>query len=214
MQLRLRVLHLSIVVAALEETRRLLVQYRDDILVKLQGRGSHLCRDRAFDGVAHGAGLGTAAGQQQALTGFENRADTHRYGQPGHRLFAAEKPNYIFQRLTIEQGLSQSAVNGILKDSRGFLWFGTKDGLNRYDGYNFKIFRSDPSRSGNLTDNLIYCLAEDTEGNLWIGTQAGGFNRYDRKTERFEAYKPDRDSSQAETAGEIRAICPSPDGKL
>jgi ligand-binding sensor domain-containing protein/signal transduction histidine kinase len=93
-----------------------------------------------------------------------------------------------FHRLTVEQGLSQSTVSAILRDSKGFMWFGTADGLNRYDGYTFTVYRSDPLDSTSISDNWVWGLCEDKQGNLWIGTQAGGINRYDRVHDRFVRY--------------------------
>ncbi len=90
-----------------------------------------------------------------------------------------------FEHISVEQGLSQSTVNCILQDSLGFLWFGTPDGLNRYDGYNFKVYRHDSQNPNSLSDNHIMALAEDQEGVLWIATRGGGLNRYDRLTDTF-----------------------------
>lgn len=86
---------------------------------------------------------------------------------------SAQKP--CFEHLNISDGLSQSTVNAIIQDSRGFLWFGTKDGLNRYDGEHFKIFRHIPGREDGLGNNQIRSLAEDRNGDIWIGTNSGLF---------------------------------------
>jgi signal transduction histidine kinase/ligand-binding sensor domain-containing protein/DNA-binding response OmpR family regulator len=100
----------------------------------------------------------------------------------------AQDERIAFRHLTIADGLSQNAVQAILQDRRGFMWFGTKDGLNRYDGYQFVIFRHDPFDSTTLTDSDITALFEDQSGVLWVGTRVGGLNRLDRKTERFRSY--------------------------
>lgn len=84
-----------------------------------------------------------------------------------------------FRRLTIEDGLSQSTVVSQLQDHEGYLWFGTQDGLNRYDGYEFRVFRADPNQPGSLAGNRVYALFEDQEKTLWVGTN-GGLSRYDR----------------------------------
>ena len=75
------------------------------------------------------------------------------------------------------------------------MWFGTKDGLNRYDGYQFVVFRHDPFDSTSISDSEITAIFEDSRGRLWVGTRAGGVNRFDRARERFERVKagPSRD---------------------
>jgi PAS domain S-box-containing protein len=78
-----------------------------------------------------------------------------------------------FTHLTSEQGLSHDMVRCILQDSQGFMWFGTDDGLNKYDGYTFTIYRHRRSDPGSLLENTIYALYEDSAGTLWIGTSVG-----------------------------------------
>jgi PAS domain S-box-containing protein len=95
-----------------------------------------------------------------------------------------------FEHLTIEDGLSQNAGLVIFQDSHGYLWIGTQDGLNRYDGYTFKIFKHDPEDPNSLSHNAILAIAEDREGYLWIGTWGGGLNRFDPATETFVRYRP------------------------
>ncbi len=95
-----------------------------------------------------------------------------------------------FDHLNIEQGLSQSSVDVIFQDSRGFMWFGTQDGLNRYDGYTFKIYKPDPEVPESLSDGWITAIVEDAEGYLWIGTRQG-VNRFDPRLETFTHYNHD-----------------------
>jgi ligand-binding sensor domain-containing protein/AraC-like DNA-binding protein len=78
-----------------------------------------------------------------------------------------------FRHYQVEQGLSYNSVFGTLQDSKGFMWFATKDGLNRFDGYNFKIFKNDHSDSMSIGSNLTLCLYEDPQRTLWIGTSKG-----------------------------------------
>jgi signal transduction histidine kinase/ligand-binding sensor domain-containing protein/DNA-binding response OmpR family regulator len=91
-----------------------------------------------------------------------------------------------FKHLTTEDGLSQNAVFALYQDSRGFMWFGTKDGLNRYDGYSFTIYQHNPFDSTSISANYITALFEDRQGNLWIGTYDGGLNRFMRESEVFQ----------------------------
>ena len=74
---------------------------------------------------------------------------------------SSEYANLTFEHLSIEDGLSQITVHTILQDSTGFLWFGTKDGLNRYDGYSLTVFRHDPTDSNSISDNFIWSIIED-----------------------------------------------------
>ncbi|HSW54714.1 MAG TPA: two-component regulator propeller domain-containing protein, partial [Ignavibacteriaceae bacterium] len=99
--------------------------------------------------------------------------------------------NIPFSRLTTENGLSNSVVNCLLQDRTGFIWFGTDDGLNRFDGYEVKVYRSDPDNEFSLSENIIWALTEDHSGNLWIGTKSGGLNKYDPLTNKFEHWELD-----------------------
>ena len=98
---------------------------------------------------------------------------------------AADRPPFAppspmrFEHLSLEDGLSQNSVLAMLQDHRGFLWFGTQDGLNRYDGYTFTVFKNDPDDPNSLSLNSILALHEDDDGALWIGTWGGGLNRFD-----------------------------------
>lgn len=87
-----------------------------------------------------------------------------------------------YERLSTASGLSQSSVYKIIQDKKGFLWFATGDGLNRYDGHNFKIYRNDPSDPKTLSGSEIFTVAEDDEGNLWVGTRNSGLNKIELAT--------------------------------
>ena len=93
-----------------------------------------------------------------------------------------------FDHLNIEQGLSQSSILAIFQDSRGFMWFGTQDGLNRFDGYTIEVYKPDPDRPDYLSDRWITAILEDAEGYLWIGTRQGGLNRFDPQLGTFVHY--------------------------
>ncbi len=96
--------------------------------------------------------------------------------------------NIRFEHLSLEEGLSQSVVTSILQDRTGFLWIGTQDGLNRYDGYNFTIYKPDSTDPSSLSDRWITALTEDDEGYVWVGTRLGGLNRYNPVTGTFKHF--------------------------
>ncbi len=77
-----------------------------------------------------------------------------------------------FKQITSNEGLSQNFISAILQDKNGFMWFGTKDGLNRYDGYDFKVYRHDPLDINSLSGNFISSIFEDSKGRLWIGSNS------------------------------------------
>ena len=94
-----------------------------------------------------------------------------------------------FSQLTTRQGLSQSLVHCLIKDNKGLMWFGTQDGLNKYDGDNFTVYRHTAADSNSLTNNNIEAIIQaKSNGNLWIGTNGGGLNLYNRKTNSFKRY--------------------------
>ncbi len=106
----------------------------------------------------------------------------------------ASDNNIHFQHITINDGLSQNTVNCILQDSKGFMWFGTNDGLNRYDGYNYKVYKFDAEDVNSLSNNYIHSIIMDRSGIIWIGTYGGGLNRFDREKEQFVRYQVDPDN--------------------
>jgi ligand-binding sensor domain-containing protein/anti-sigma regulatory factor (Ser/Thr protein kinase) len=111
-----------------------------------------------------------------------------------------------FEHLSVERGLSHSAVNAILQDSKGFLWIGTRNGLNRYNGYSFTVYESDPRDSSTLLSDQILSLYEDHFRNIWIGTDEGGLYRYDRSKNSFKRYCYDSGNPSSMTGNRISAI--------
>ena len=99
----------------------------------------------------------------------------------------------IFKHLTVEDGLSNSSVIAILQDSRGFIWVGTENGLNRWNGYEIKIFSYDFKDTSTLSNAEIWTLFEDSRGVMWVGTY-NGLNRFNRETENFTRYVISDDS--------------------
>jgi signal transduction histidine kinase/ligand-binding sensor domain-containing protein/AraC-like DNA-binding protein/AmiR/NasT family two-component response regulator len=105
--------------------------------------------------------------------------------------FAGGKDDFFFCHLGVENGLSQASVISIFQDSKGFLWFGTRNGLNRYDGYAFHVFRRETNDSLSLSDNYIYAIAEDSEQNIWVAT-SDGFNCIDSRSGAVSRFYPSR----------------------
>ena len=126
----------------------------------------------------------------------------------------AQNYNMSFKRVSIEDGLSQSSIEDIYQDERGFLWFATQDGLNRYDGYNFKIFKHLDEDSLSISDDWINTVTGDGYGNLWIGTQGGGLNRFDRGTEKFEYFYHDSKDEQSISSNNILTLLADKSGFL
>ena len=98
--------------------------------------------------------------------------------------FLSRAQQYFFSGYSIGDGLSQSVVNCIFHDSKGYIWFGTQNGLNKYNGYTFEVFTSNPNDSNSIINNWINGITEDKEANLWIATK-GGLVKYSRKEKRF-----------------------------
>jgi len=99
--------------------------------------------------------------------------------------------NIKFEHITIREGLSQSSVRCFLQDRKGFMWFATVDGLNKYDGYSFKVSKPDPSDANSLSSPFLRGIIEDRSGIIWISTNGGGLNKLDPLTERFTRYQND-----------------------
>lgn len=87
-----------------------------------------------------------------------------------------------FDHLTLEDGLSQNTVLALIQDRQGFIWAATQDGLNRYDGYNFTVYKHDPQNTNSLSQSSILSLYQDRQGFLWVGTWGGGLDRFDPNT--------------------------------
>ena len=110
--------------------------------------------------------------------------------------------NLKFENHSTSDGISSSTCTEIFEDSEGFMWFGTIDGLNRYDGYTFEIYRPILNDSTSISNNRINAIVEDTMGNLWIGT-SNGLNVFDKKLERFHRIPLHKGTSNFVEQGEI-----------
>ncbi len=119
-----------------------------------------------------------------------------------------------FDHLRTDAGLSQSNVICILQDSRGFMWFGTRDGLNKYDGYKFTVYRNDPKNKLSISNNYIFDIIESSNGDLWIATWGGGLNHFDRKRRSFTSFRHDPGNSKSIAGDFITAVREDKDGNI
>ena len=110
-----------------------------------------------------------------------------------------------FEHLTIEDGLSNNFIRVIYQDRLGFIWIGTQNGLNRYDGYDIEVFEPIPGDANSLSNVKIMALLEDRAGTLWVGT-GDGLNRFDRELEQFQRFLPSPGKAGSLNAGLITAL--------
>ncbi len=124
----------------------------------------------------------------------------------------AQQPQLRFEHFSREQGLSFSLVNSILQDKKGFIWIGTSEGLNRFDGYKFRVFLSsdDPNT---LSHNGIVNVVEDSKGNIWVATQ-GGLSMFDIEKEIFIRYLPDPSNPNSISSSSVVDIAEDEHGDL
>ena len=109
-----------------------------------------------------------------------------------------------WQEITISEGLSQGMIYDIKQDHNGFIWAATKDGLNRYDGYNFTVFTHDSHNKYSLSSNACSALLVDRKGRLWVGTLNQGLNLYESRTQRF--YHIDMSHPASPDAGNYETV--------
>lgn len=116
----------------------------------------------------------------------------------------AQSEKVKFTHLTTRHGLSQSTVNCIIKDRNGFMWFGTEDGLNKYDGYKFTIYRKD-KHPNSLASNNVLVIYEDRQGVIWVGTD-DGLSRFDKDSGKFINYRAKPSEENALSTGSVTCI--------
>lgn len=129
-------------------------------------------------------------------------------------LFALQSSVMHFERLSIDDGLSQSNVKAIIQDEAGFLWFGTENGLNRYDGYNFKQYRRDRAADNTLDSDFITDMSIDAGGNLWIATDGGGVARWNPHLDEFTVMRNDPNNRQTIGDDVVRAVLADGNGHI
>lgn len=111
-----------------------------------------------------------------------------------------------FKTVSIDDGLSQSQVKAIAQDHLGFMWFGTQNGLNRYDGYNISTFKHNAADAASLADNIITSLYQDHGMRLWVGTYNSGLDVFDHGSNQFRHYRHDPKSSNSLSANTVTAV--------
>lgn len=119
------------------------------------------------------------------------------------KLYTAE--NVSFESLTTRQGLPQMSVLDIIQDDQGYIWFATRDGMARYDGYSIDVFQNRANDSLSLSNNYVISVGKDKKGALWIGTLYG-LNRYSSATEEFEQFYAKEDDKQSLSSSIIRRV--------
>jgi ligand-binding sensor domain-containing protein/class 3 adenylate cyclase len=142
----------------------------------------------------------------------------------GTVLFAKEQPasltntrigrDITFQRISVEQGLSQPNVYALAQDNTGFIWIATADGLNRYDGSTFKIYRRIPGDKTSISDDFTVSLFVDSKGTLWVGTRDGGVNRFDASSGTFTHFKHLANNARSLPNNYVRAISEDKQGYI
>ena len=118
----------------------------------------------------------------------------------------AQEPEVNFEHLSLQDGLSHNNVVCMIQDRKGYIWFGTYDGLNRYDGYSFKVYNFNPGDVTSLSQNLILSLFEDSRGIIWVGTSGSGLCSFDPTTESFTCYPGENTMSGDQPTTAISAI--------
>ncbi len=119
-----------------------------------------------------------------------------------------------FEHISLQQGLSQSSVFAICQDHEGFLWFGTQDGLDRYDGYSFKVFRNNRRDSTSISYNYVIRLMVAHDGSVWAGTEGGGVSVYNQVTGRFTQYMHEAGNPGSLSNNHVHALYQDPGGTI
>lgn len=137
------------------------------------------------------------------------------FGLPAHAAVPAPavRPMY-FEHLTMRDGLSQSAVEGILQDSQGYLWLATESGLDRYDGNSVRVYRRERGDDHALASDYIWTIAEDSHSDLWLATMNGGVARWERRTDQFQLFRHDPARADSLASDQVRTLLIDADGAV
>jgi diguanylate cyclase (GGDEF)-like protein len=134
-------------------------------------------------------------------------------GHNGTHVLRVER-NIQFNSLSVSDGLAQVAVNAIVQDHLGYIWFGTQEGLSRYNGYRFENYSHDSDDPNSLSNEWIWSVLEDRNGRLWVGTDGGGLNRYDQATGTFIQYTHHHANPRSLSNDRVRVVVQASDGVL
>lgn len=126
--------------------------------------------------------------------------------------YAENENPFFFSHLGVEDGLSQVSILSIFQDSEGYIWFGTRNGANRYDGYEFKVYQNEVNNPASISDNYIRKISEDKDKNIWIGT-SNGVNCIDYKTQQISRFYPQAINPQI-TTNAVNNFLRHADGEL
>ena len=126
----------------------------------------------------------------------------------------SQKNDIHFEHLMVEDGLAANTVLSVFQDSRGFLWIGTYNGLDRYDGYNFIHYKNSETDGESLSDDKVRALCEAKDGNIWVGTWSGGLNKFIRETENFRHFRHIPGDPNSLSSDLITSICKDRKGNL
>lgn len=126
----------------------------------------------------------------------------------------AQAQTFAFRHINRSDGLSQSNVTCIIQDHKGFMWFGTRDGLNKYDGYKITVYRNDPGNPRSLSHNYIRTLYEDRQHRLWIGSEDGGLSLYTPATDDFLNFLHNPGDTTSISSNKVRAIVQDSQNRL
>jgi signal transduction histidine kinase/ligand-binding sensor domain-containing protein/DNA-binding response OmpR family regulator len=122
--------------------------------------------------------------------------------------------NLRFEHIGTEHGLSNSNVQAIIEDRQGFIWFATRDGLDKYDGYRFTVYQNIPNDKSSLSNDNLSDVLEDNDGNLWIGSWGGGLNMFDKRKERFVQFRHDDGNEKSLSDDLVTSLCKDHLGNL
>ena len=126
--------------------------------------------------------------------------------------YAENENPFFFSHLGVEDGLSQVSILSIFQDSEGYIWFGTRNGANRYDGYEFKVYQNEVNNPASISDNYIRKISEDKDKNIWIGT-SNGVNCIDYRTQQISRFYPQAINPQI-TTNAVNNFLRHADGEL